>query len=498
MRYWLAALWMAFALSSPPVAIAGAMESGPTSTTTWMTVMLAGRRIGHLRIDRVNDGKVVTTTQDLQIEINRAGRTVPMAVLTRSVETLDSQPLGFYSRSTLSSSDSIVDGQRRADGHYAITTTVGGMDSQSTLAWPTGALLSDGQRQAMAAAASQPGHYALNLFDPASQDVASVDIEVLGNERVSLPEGAEVLNHQREMLQTPRGVQRMDLWVNARGETRKTSLEMLGHPLDMLACSQACALAPVQDLDMLRASMVDSPQGLSSSMRAGFLRYVIHVTDGDAQPVISTDEQRVTPLGHGNWLVDVGNPVAGGQPAPVPADTQPNAWVQSDAPPIRKLAAQAVIGAEDDLQKMVQLRDFVSAYIPPHSRDIGYASAMEVVRERAGDCKEHAVLLAALARAQHIPARVVTGMVYAEHYADSSRVFVPHAWVQAWVHGRWQSFDAALGHFDSTHIALDSGDGDPWHFFNLANLFGQMRIAQIGTAPEQTAATMSGTVATRD
>lgn len=497
MRYWLA-LSMALALSFAPVVAAGTVESGSSSQTTWMTVMLAGRRIGHLRIDRVSDGKVVTTTQDLQLEINRAGRTVPMAVLTRSVETVDSRPLGFYSRSTLSSSDSMVDGQRQADGHYDVTTTVAGLASHSSMAWPAGALLSDGQRQAMAGAAGRPGHYTLNLFDPASQDVASVDLEVLGNERVPLPEGTELLSHQREVLQTARGVQRMDLWINARGETRKGSLDMLGHVLDMLACSEACALAPVQDIDMLRASMVDSPQGLSSSMRAGVLRYVIHVADGEAKPLISTDEQRVSPLGHGNWLVDVGNPVAGGQPAPVPADTEANAWVQSDAPEIRELAAQAVTGAEDDQQKMIQLRDFVSAYIPPHSRDIGYASALEVVRERAGDCKEHAVLLAALARAEHIPARVVTGMVYADHYADSTRVFVPHAWVQAWVHGRWQSFDAALGHFDSTHIALDSGDGDPWHFFNLANLFGQMRIAQVGTVPEQTAALVRGAVATRD
>lgn len=497
MRKWLAALSMALALIPSPSLVAGTVAR-VSSDTTWMTVLLAGRRIGHLRIDRVNDGKVITTTQDLQIEINRNGKIIPMAVLTRSVETLDSQPLGFYSRSTLSTSDSIVEGRRVADGRYAVTTTVAGLASQSTLSWPTGALLSDGQRQAMAGAASRGAHYALSLFDPASQDVATVDIEVLGNERVSLPDGSELLNHQREVLQTPRGVQRMDLWVNQRGETRKGSLDMLGHPLDMLACSQACALAPVEDIDMLRASMVDSPQSLSNSMRQGFLRYVIHVADGDAQPVIATDEQRVTRLGHGNWLVDVGNAVPGGQAPPTPEDTQANAWVQSDAPEVRALATQAVVGAEDDQQKMIQLRDFVSAYIPPHGPDIGYASAVEIVRMRAGDCKEYAVLLAALARAQHIPARVVTGMVYADRYGDSRQVFVPHAWVQAWVHGRWQSFDAALGHFDSAHIALDSGDGDPWHFFNLTSLFGQMRVAQVGTAPEQAATTMGGTVAARD
>jgi hypothetical protein len=51
--------------------------------------------------------------------------------------------------------------------------------------------------------------------------------------------------------------------------------------------------------------------------------------------------------------------------------------------------------------------------------------------------------------------------------------------VQAWVGGRWQSYDAALRHFDSTHIALDTGDGDPWHFFAVTNLFNAMQIVDV-------------------
>ena len=40
------------------------------------------------------------------------------------------------------------------------------------------------------------------------------------------------------------------------------------------------------------------------------------------------------------------------------------------------------------------------------------ATAAEVARSREGDCTEHAVLLAALARARGIPARVAMGLVY--------------------------------------------------------------------------------------
>ncbi|MCT7145080.1 hypothetical protein, partial [Salmonella enterica] len=67
MRKWPAVLAMALALSPSPAVFARAQEGAPAVQTTWMTVLLGGRRIGHLRIDRARDGNVVTTTQDLQI-----------------------------------------------------------------------------------------------------------------------------------------------------------------------------------------------------------------------------------------------------------------------------------------------------------------------------------------------------------------------------------------------------------------------------------------------
>ncbi|WP_243047382.1 transglutaminase-like domain-containing protein [Dyella sp. RRB7] len=478
MRNRTALLWLLLALCPAPGLTARA-ETVPADTR-WMTVLLGGRKIGHLQIEHRRDGDIVTTTQALVIELNRNGSSIPLGVTIRSVESTTGQPLAFYARSTLSTTDSTVDGRRLPDGDFAVTTTVGGIARQATLSWPPGAVLSEGQRLTMLKAAAHPGQsYAMSMFDPASQAVAHVDMQVIGDERVVLPEGSMVLNHQRQTLQPPRGVQTMDLWLDDQGHARKGTLGMLGHELEMLACSQRCAMAPVQDVDMFRAAMVDSPRLLPAAMRSTFLRYRIHMPEGSPPPAIDTDEQHISSLGHGDWLVDIGNPQPGGEAAPDAGDTQPNAWVQSDAPVIRELAARVVGDAAGDLQKMRRLRSFVSGYITQHGLDVGYASALEVVQTRQGDCTEYAVLLAALARAEGIPTRVVTGMVYADRYGSSSRVFVPHAWVQSWINGRWQSFDAALRQFDSTHIALDLGDGDPWHFFNITNLLGQIHIEKI-------------------
>lgn len=80
-----------------------------------------------------------------------------------------------------------------------------------------------------------------------------------------------------------------------------------------------------------------------------------------------------------------------------------------------------------------------------------YASASEAARRGEGDCSEHGVLLAAVLRADAIPSRVCSGIVYTERAAHSYAQAAPaegrsgpsvqgsfawHAWTQALIGGR--------------------------------------------------------------
>jgi len=102
-----------------------------------------------------------------------------------------------------------------------------------------------------------------------------------------------------------------------------------------------------------------------------------------------------------------------------------------------------------------------------------------VATTRQGDCTEHALLLTAIARASGIPARVATGLAYVPRFGERENVFVPHAWTEAYVDGRWQGFDAALQGFDSGHIALAVGDGDPVRYFAGVALLGRLKVLSI-------------------
>jgi hypothetical protein len=69
-------------------------------------------------------------------------------------------------------------------------------------------------------------------------------------------------------------------------------------------------------------------------------------------------------------------------------------------------------------------------------------TASEVARTLAGDCTEHALLTAALARSLGIPARVVHGA--AVLVQDKSAEAYGHAWVEMQVNDAWTVHDAAL------------------------------------------------------
>ena len=82
-------------------------------------------------------------------------------------------------------------------------------------------------------------------------------------------------------------------------------------------------------------------------------------------------------------------------------------------------------------------------------------SAVEVLRNRVGDCNEHAVLLTALLRASGIPARLCIGLVY------TRGMFFYHAWCEIYV-GEWISADPTLNQMpaDVSHVKLAEGGLD--------------------------------------
>jgi len=163
---------------------------------------------------------------------------------------------------------------------------------------------------------------------------------------------------------------------------------------------------------------------------------------------------------------------------------EPTRFLQSDRKEIVELAKKAVGNTKDAAKAAGKIESFVATYIDNKSLSVGYASAAEVAASRQGDCSEFAVLTAAMCRSVGIPARVVAGVAYIKNFAGIQDRFGGHAWVEAYVGGKWVGLDAAfksagLGGYEAGHIALAVGNGDPEDFFNLVTTLGRFRIYKV-------------------
>lgn len=142
-------------------------------------------------------------------------------------------------------------------------------------------------------------------------------------------------------------------------------------------------------------------------------------------------------------------------PTPVPdaADLAPSRLIDRDHPAITDFAAEALAGAgavdAPDGRRAIVLRDAVRAHLAGGDHGLLFTPASTTLRAGAGDCSEHAVLLAALLRAADIPARVAVGIVVPDRGAAAERppdaLRMPwHMWTLAWTPEGWLDLDAAF------------------------------------------------------
>jgi Transglutaminase-like superfamily len=130
----------------------------------------------------------------------------------------------------------------------------------------------------------------------------------------------------------------------------------------------------------------------------------------------------------------------------------PTMAVQCDHEEIRKQARQIVSPGDSDLVKVKKLVGWTSTNIKSVIKDS--FSALSVLRSGEGECQAHANLYAAMARAEKIPTRVVTGLVFTKDVG-----FLYHAWAESYLNG-WVAVDPTLGQLpaDATHIKIATGE----------------------------------------
>ena len=115
----------------------------------------------------------------------------------------------------------------------------------------------------------------------------------------------------------------------------------------------------------------------------------------------------------------------------------PSRYCPSDQPDLIELACKIVANLPPSYRQVEAIRHWIYENVTyQYGTSNASTSALETAAHRVGVCRDFAHLGIALCRSLNIPARMVVGYLYQLEPMDL------HAWFEAYLGGRWYSFDA--------------------------------------------------------
>ncbi|NIL96882.1 MAG: hypothetical protein GTO53_05240 [Planctomycetales bacterium] len=439
----------------------------------WDVVTIGGTRVGfgHTRsIAFQENGRQLNRTEMLlTIKMTRLGQTVVTAIDLHSVETPQGELVRTRTRVTLGPTPVVAVGQVE-DDQLKIRFSSLGKTTTSTLPWSPEYGGFFALEQSLKKKPLQPGQRRqLKALVPVFNQVADLQLVAEDYQQTKMLDG-RLQRLLKINTVTRLGIVEIQstMWTDPQGEVLK--MYEPATQQETFRTSRQVALQDTEGIgpDLLVSTLIPV-QGLEDADRAKSVRYRVTVAGGQPVKIFpSSASQATMPAQEDQALVTVHrlkvkaknqiDPQRGDQPTP--QDRASNNWIQSDHPEVLRLAGEVLpeetshgllaVALERKVHQLIRKKDFTTAL----------ATAAEVARSRQGDCTEHAVLLAAMARARGIPARVVVGLVY----VPALGAFGYHMWNELWIDGAWLPLDATqgeggtgVGHIKLAHSNLNVG-----------------------------------------
>lgn len=490
--------------AGPAAAVRAEAPAYPDKQEDWYVVKLQDTQCGYMHAfaDRVGDE--IHSRLRMRFEIARGDARVSISTDQRYRESLDGRPLAFSFEMSMGQLPVTTEGTIR-DGKVRLVTEQSGAKREATYDFDPEIKFSWGQLLEQRKRGLHRGtSFTLKTYEPSMR----VDGPVTMKFTVHGREAVDVLGKQTQLTRVT-STMKLD---NAGGAAAPMEITT-----ESWVDDNATPVVAVVDMGMVEVRMYRATR--EEAMRKGdapemFINTFIHVertVPKKAREVTyrlrlpptakqklpdfpDTTMQSFKRIGDREGLLTVKRidwpalrKVTGSEPvsAGLKPFLQASTMVDIDDRRIQRLAKRAVAKAATPAQKADALRKFVTDYVNDKNLDVGFATASEVARNRSGDCTEHGVLLAALARAAGIPSRGVSGIVQVPEGplgAEGLKAFGYHMWTQVYIDGKWVDIDAALRQTDCdpTHIALAlmplGDDGMMDSIMSIFPLLGRLEI----------------------
>jgi hypothetical protein len=467
----------------------------PTAEEIWEVFYLQNAKIGYgqttvRRIDG-QDQPLVDVKSLNHLEISRFGQRTEQDVKMSTLETPDGQLLEFATEMSAGPAPVAVSG-RVENGKMVIEIKTKGRQEKSQIPWSREIGGFRAIEQSLSRKPPVPGEKrSLKMLMPLLNQVADVELAAGDRESTSVL-GVEVRLLRVDVVAKLPGNQAMNstVWTDSQGKTIKTRIETLEQ--ESFRTTREVALAPPSAdarFDLGSDLVVKLPQPLADPHHKRLVRYRIELAGGDPAKVFASGPtQSVQSLGEHTAIVTVTS-LRPGEAPPEAVTESPagkeyltaNSVLQIDDPRVQQAARNAKGDATDPAQVALALEGYVHSAIAKKNFSQAFSTAAEVAESREGDCTEHAVLLAALARACGIPSRVAIGLVYVE----SAGGFGYHMWTEMYLGGVWTPLDAIMGQggIGAAHLKLtdSSLEGATAYssFLPVAQVVGKLKISVV-------------------
>jgi hypothetical protein len=470
---------------------------------TWDAIYLQGKKVGHAhQLDEpVAEGgrALLRSTNEVELVAQRFGDQSRLTFKVMSWETPEGQLVRFRTESHMSDTASITEG--RVHGNELQLeikpTTAGGEPTRQTIAWSPEIGSFNAVERSLRDHPLKPGEQrTIRALEPLVNQAGTSELSARDFETTDLPAG------KRRLLRVDR-VTRLAgtnipsiFWVDESGEVWKTRTDAMQQETFRTTREEALRPATGEAVDIGLTSVIRLNKPLPNAHQTQEVRYLVEMTDGDPSEVFPTGPgQSLRKLGpHSAELTvrairpgtgQTAGPAIAGADEPKEADRRPNSLIQSDDSRVRAMASAAAGDATDPWEVAKRLEAYVHKAVKNKNFSQALGSAAEVARSGEGDCTEHAVLLAALARARGIPARVALGLVY----SDPAGGFAFHMWTEVYVRGKWVPIDATLGrggigaaHLKIAQSSLDGADHLA-SFLPVAQALGRLKLEVLSVTP---------------
>jgi HPt (histidine-containing phosphotransfer) domain-containing protein len=440
----------------------------------WDAVYLDGAKAGHQhtvvqQIER--DGqKLFRTTKTQTLVLKRYNAIVTHRMAASCEETADGKVVGESITQFLDRGEITQSG--RVEGNQLIVRTPSDPDGRA-VPWNEKVLGLYRQDRFFQDRKVKPGDrfhfldYQLPFLSVVTMDVAVKDREetsILTIKKERETAKAEwVKKALRRVEITPGKVRvgensiplpRLVWWLDEEGRPLRQETEMPGlGRMTMYRTTKAVAadegVAPALLPDLGLNTLVKLDRAIEHPHDAREIVYRVTVSgDDDPSSIFARDgRQRVEQI-QGNTFELRVRPVREPQEVENPGKVKEefvksSYFLDSDNEDVQALAKKLVGDETDPWRVAGRLEKWVHENMKG-SASVGFVKASQVCRALTGDCRQHAMLLAALCRAAGIPSRTAIGLVYVPD-PDRGPVLCFHMWTEVWVRGQWLMLDAVLG-----------------------------------------------------